>query len=444
MLDKISMTVGTPDRTQLNRKLTPILAELVTLKPGNEQHPVVTQLFNLLVDPQLTGEEYTYIIGELAEEVFRVMEQHFPDYMYDKVCFPYLCVTASEALAVRCPVLEGLWEEAAWTLLVTTYCKQPYKFFVSNDLVVSDRLSAWIIHVIVDADLCPNSYLRLDMLELLMRMVHINEFNVTQVMEAILSMFGSLECDQTYNEMEWKMVMSTCPSPNTAYIKANLRTFKGMQLTDITYYLRELTQNYTFLGYDKKLAKKLLDQSSLRCSVMVHDVRYITAINPQRFSEPRELHGLVHLLKKTARIIERIAQLTLEEEYCIHSVLMCMISFCETLHVIISTFKLSCQTPQLVGLTSLCIIDIAELAIQLNGDIDEEEDVEDYIHMFNKEGLDKICLLMDVFWGEYGGLSLPSRPPRLGVIKKHMESSNKPKLNLYDCYSIFLEIYWPL
>ena len=164
MMDKSYTIVTTLDSEQLDRDLTPILAELVTLEPGNKQHPTVRQLFDWLVNPQRTSEEYIYVLGELAERVFSVMEEHFSEYMRDGMDFPYLCVTAAEALAVRCPVLKGPWEEAAWTLISTTF-----RIHLDDPTVLraSERLTAWIIHVIVDPDICPNSSLRFERLELL-------------------------------------------------------------------------------------------------------------------------------------------------------------------------------------------------------------------------------------------------------------------------------------
>ena len=50
----------------LARELTPIFATLRTLGPGNDHHPAVRQLFNWLADPQRTGEEFHYVIREVA------------------------------------------------------------------------------------------------------------------------------------------------------------------------------------------------------------------------------------------------------------------------------------------------------------------------------------------------------------------------------------------
>ena len=92
---------------EIASKLTPILAEMFTLGPGNNHHPAIGQLFNWLIEPQRTGEEFNYAIGELADDVSGVMQEHFTDYLYDEIDLPYLCSTAAEALAVRCHILKG-------------------------------------------------------------------------------------------------------------------------------------------------------------------------------------------------------------------------------------------------------------------------------------------------------------------------------------------------
>ena len=100
-LIKSSATVdGTTDWDELDRELTPILTELVTLGPCNDQHPSVRQFFDYLMNPKCTGEEFSYVIGELA---FEVSGESM-----------YLTKVAAETLAVRSPVLTGSWEVVAW------------------------------------------------------------------------------------------------------------------------------------------------------------------------------------------------------------------------------------------------------------------------------------------------------------------------------------------
>ena len=151
-------TVDSIDRAELDRELTPILAEVLMLKSGNDHHPAIRQLFHWLTDPGRTGEEFTYVIGELADNVADDVraeegEPEEEDHMY-------LCITAAQALAVKCPVLEGAWEQAAWTLLIVAGTRH-------HGSISSEHLSAWIIYVITDPQICPNPYLRYECLGLL-------------------------------------------------------------------------------------------------------------------------------------------------------------------------------------------------------------------------------------------------------------------------------------
>ena len=105
------------------------------LESGNDQHPAVNQLFNWLV-------QFNYVIGELAQAVAYEVDDEGLYHMY-------LCTTAAQALAMKCPVLEGAWEQAAWTLLIITR-----SWHIGT--ISCDHLSSWIIYVITDPDICPN------------------------------------------------------------------------------------------------------------------------------------------------------------------------------------------------------------------------------------------------------------------------------------------------
>ena len=61
--------ISAMEKVKIDKELTPIIAELITLGPENDEHPSVRQLFNWLVDPQRTGEEYAYVVGSLSDDV---------------------------------------------------------------------------------------------------------------------------------------------------------------------------------------------------------------------------------------------------------------------------------------------------------------------------------------------------------------------------------------
>ena len=179
------------NRVHLARELTPIFATLSTLGPDNDHHPTVSQLFNWLTDPQRTGDEFTYAIREVADDSSYVMEVHFPDYVYMEGYCMYQYKIVAEALAAKCPVLEGSWEEAAWTLVFNTENRN------YSNVSFDPRLCAWTLHVIGDPDICPNPYLRYELIKLLTRMVDISACYATKAIESVLSACSYINLDYT-------------------------------------------------------------------------------------------------------------------------------------------------------------------------------------------------------------------------------------------------------
>ena len=185
LIKSSATVVGTTDWDELDRELTPILTELLTLGPGNDQHPSVSQLFHYLMNPKCTGEEFTYVSGELAIEV--------SDEPGDSM---YLTKVATETLATRSPVLTGSWEKAAWTLLYASqyYEKQEYG-------AASDQFNVWIIQIISDPETCPNPCLRMGLITLLLVMVDANALDRTQAIQSILSACSFLTTEYIYVDL---------------------------------------------------------------------------------------------------------------------------------------------------------------------------------------------------------------------------------------------------
>ena len=63
--------------------LVPILAELVTLGPGNEQHPSVILLKDWLLDPERTVDDFNYVVGSLGRQVDEIMTRDFKKYTWE-------------------------------------------------------------------------------------------------------------------------------------------------------------------------------------------------------------------------------------------------------------------------------------------------------------------------------------------------------------------------
>ena len=258
----------------LARELTPIFATLRTLGPGNDHHPAVRQLFNWLADPQRTGDEFTYVISEVADDAFYVMEDHFPDYVYMEGHCMYTYLIVAQALAAKCPVLEGSWEEAAWTLVMNTENRN------YSNLSCDPRLSAWTIHVIGDPDICPNPYLKYELIKLLTRMVDISAYYASKAIESVLS---------------------ACSYINLDYIMAN---FNGTSIMEITQIFDAIAEGVNL--FDEKLAAKWFQVKTSRCSAIVYDVGCDYAMNPSRYTEPMELYGLINLFKINADFVRQV------------------------------------------------------------------------------------------------------------------------------------------
>ena len=122
-LSVVSASVRTPAESDLHREMIPILIELLTLESWRSDHPTVKYLYNHLVDQLCTGEEFCYIIEPLHKHVEDIMNNNFKSYVYDtyngvfKKVNSHLGRVAAEAIAIKCPILEGPWEHVAWLIV---------------------------------------------------------------------------------------------------------------------------------------------------------------------------------------------------------------------------------------------------------------------------------------------------------------------------------------
>ena len=159
-----------------------------------------------------------------------------------------------------------------------------------------------------------------------------------------------------------------------------------------------------------------------------------------RFTEAKELHGLINLLKSTSRYVLNICKEAQLDNYNTtkSNLLLRVRSWSKVLLSIISTFKQSCQTPLLVGPASSCIMDMAEVAIKVNTDIGLQNNLKLYMHQH--EGLYNIRILIKVFLDEYDSIPLPSRPVHL---KEITELGTSDTWDLYECQNVF-DIFFKL
>ncbi|CAL4128777.1 unnamed protein product [Meganyctiphanes norvegica] len=324
--------VGTPAMAEVDRELMPIIAELTTLGPGNDQHPSARELFNWLVDPKRTAEEFIYAIGPVTQHVCCVMVDHFYHCVsYDtetRTNSVYLCKVSAEALAARCPFLEGPWETVAWHVVAlnSSYPSEEYGF-------ASNFFSAWIISVIGDPNLCPNSYLRFHLITLVRRLVD-NQHNQSQAIMSVMYVCSNLDIGHLWGDMNLHGI-------------AHMFEYFGDHL----------------FNFDKQLADRLNNELNLRSSAILQDVAYNHSMNSAIYTELRELRALVALLKITRAYILQKYKYFLENGLCeVRHRFVCE-SLSHTVYVLFSSFRMSFQKPQLVDLAASCIMDFVEFVL---------------------------------------------------------------------------------
>ena len=148
--------------------------------------------------------------------------------------------------------MEGSWETASWFLgrLNNAYFPDDYGF-------ASVTFSTWIINVIGDYNLCPSSYLSIELINLFLVMVDITSHNWNQ---ALVS------------------VMSACSSLNMDYLTGgSLTGFYNIDLNTITYTLEMLSTEWEgyMIEFDERLAEKLESDIKSRVTIMLHDLHVI-------------------------------------------------------------------------------------------------------------------------------------------------------------------------
>ena len=91
------------DKTRIDREVSPILASFLATDQG--RNDCVFQLFCWLKKPLRTSEEVTYVIGNLADNVYDIMQEHFSNYLNQGRFWNTLCGTVANTIRYR----EDLW-----------------------------------------------------------------------------------------------------------------------------------------------------------------------------------------------------------------------------------------------------------------------------------------------------------------------------------------------
>ena len=331
MMCQVKDQVGQGTMDEIENKLERTLEELVSLRPGNYyHHPSISKIFNWLVDSQRTPEEFSYVVGPMGRCELD-LNGHFKNL--------YLGLIAAEALAVKRPVLKGPWRYAAWFVVwLNSEYRSEYNYGVP-----SDNLSDWIICVLGDPDLCPSPLLRLAFTNLFYNMVTIKAENGKQALNAIISL------------------CSTLPIGDSVFIEFLFGEEANLSLYTITRVLDKFTAGGYLVELDSYLACLLKTEASN----IIYDMSCSYGLNPNRYTGFQEMNAVMLFFKITSmhaklelRKYEEL-QLYREQENNIEDV-------ANALHLLVTNFKQSCQTPRLANLTAHCVMDVLELVLLVN------------------------------------------------------------------------------
>ena len=327
--------VGTSATTDIDRELTPLLVDLMTLGPQSENHPVFRQLLKWLVNPQRTANDINYVIGPLGAHVEFVMVYNFCNNTYDPhLFFVYLGQVAAEALALKSPILEGPWEHTAWLVV------NMLRFYDDKGGLrrPSDHLTAWIIKMIGDSNLCPNPHLRIELM-FLFDMVPLDKNNSPQATEAVMSACSGLSIE--YLSGVW----------NSGFVF----------MMDFYHFFRifkKVIENGSLPMYALKLSKCLNEGNNMRLSERKHDVSYRHAFNSIKHTEPGELRSLIALINTFAGYVRKALEWrSFGEEKKIRFIY-------DVFQTLIYNFESCYKMPQLIQPTAMLAINVLEFILK--------------------------------------------------------------------------------
>ncbi|CAL4120406.1 unnamed protein product [Meganyctiphanes norvegica] len=327
LIEQVQASMDETTVEKLNIEIRPVLENLSVSEPGENRETAVSQLSVWLNDTKRTGEEFSYVVGPLGVQVC--------DYMTGNIIFYELVYEVAEALAVKCPVLEGPWEHAAWFII-----------HLKNTLVldfgtVSKDLSEWIIGMMGHSGMCPSPYLRQEFLKIFDIEVCVDINNQTQAFESVMFACSSLELVQ--------MKKFICFEDYHCCI--NLNSIFGA--------LKKLNKDEYLQGFDQQLSDKLL----IQISVNIKDVSCIYGLNPIRNTYIYEINIITALFETISEYVQqelmKLLEIRDDPAYQMDNI----DDISKALLILITCFKKSCQTPQLANITAMCIIDVVEVTL---------------------------------------------------------------------------------
>ena len=356
--------------SKLDRMLMPLIAQVMTLKPGNDNHPYVSRLCKWLSKPQVNVDMFLYVVGRLHSRVFHLMH----DYKYFKreqvieefcnivgwhpdVDIPmlfekyteeggaYVFRAAAEAMAIRDPVLEDRWVKVAYTL-----CRQLSGSYNKKFGFCSNRFSNWIIRVIGDSKLCPSTDLREQLILLYKTIVQIHNGNRAKALTSLMfvfssldrqhEMFSSFDTIQTQDVIDLLMLFTNDSYPNE--INSQYLHKYGLNVANSLKGFRYMRQDYLLSNITENSCKTIMKNTK----------------------KPKELNALVALLKyvcEEARMEYKQFLNGIDNYYNIWNVR----DASKALVFLVRSFKTALQDPLLLNVAVESIMDVMEATIYL-------------------------------------------------------------------------------
>lgn len=309
-------------------KIGPLLDKIVELGPGKYHlHPSINKVFKWLMDPQRTAIEFNYVVGPFGKYKFDLTGR-FKNL--------YLGLIAAEALAARDASLKGPWEHAGWFVvwLNKEYCRE------YNYGIASNNLSDWIIRIMGDPDLCPNHSLRLELMNMFGRMISVKAENGSKAFNAVMtSCYPLPEKDQDFFVF----------------------LFGEIKLSSMTNMLEKFIPGGFFSAMDQSIVHMV----ESRVSSIISDMACTYGMNPNRYTGPKEatmVKWFFHITLLYAYVdYEKFKTVHFypEQEYDMEDIT-------NTLLVLVTNFKKSCQSPRIIDMTANCVLHVMELVLRVN------------------------------------------------------------------------------
>ncbi|CAL4126208.1 unnamed protein product [Meganyctiphanes norvegica] len=362
------------NKEALDRELTPILAQLMTIPPDNDKDHDFVWLYQRLAQPNCSVDEFKYVIGTLQENVCQIMTDLFDDYVYDygddgDIC--YVFKAAAEALAIRCPVLEGPWETVAWRIFgsLGEWKNKEYG-------PASTRLCTWIIHAVGDPYLCPVPELRIYMLRLYRTLVNINDGNREQAWESL--MFASSSLDRRGESVFLTVTTTDVIDLLMLFSNKDDDSYYGYDDDDVN----DHDDDYLYQT-GQRVAEKLRQYRKKRQDILLDDVSYKYGMGLKKFVEPKEIQSIAALLRYVSDGACIKGSLFRSKSGLLNEASSGLLS-------LIKIFKVTLQEPDLLEITAKSVMDVMEAVVIWAKD----KDANDYDEL---ECLYDVDLLLDEF-----------------------------------------------